>query len=61
MCTEGEIESETEIAAESMEEDSDDFDDELAAHQERRSVAKKKWITPRLCSALDKAKVKEYD
>lgn len=24
----------------------------------RRSVGKRRWITPRLCSALDKAKVK---
>lgn len=29
------------------------------ATAERRSVTKRQWITPRLCSALDKAEVKK--
>lgn len=50
-------ESETEIEAESI--DSDDSDDEfeVPTQHERRSTTKKKWVTPRLCAALDKAKV----
>lgn len=55
-----ENESEIEIEAESVEVDGDDLDDEfeVPTQQERRSITKKKWVTPRLCAALDKAKVK---
>lgn len=42
--------------------DNDTFDDiEFSAPtpRERRTTSKKNWITPRLCAALDKAKVKK--
>lgn len=38
--------------------DSDSSEDEDPLPTKRRRKTKKKWITPRLCSALDKAKVK---
>lgn len=41
--------------------DDDTFDDDefsAPAPQERRIERKRNWISPRLCSALDKAKVK---
>lgn len=36
-----------------------DIEFDSPAQQERRSTQKKNWITPRLCAALDKAKVKK--
>ncbi|CAH0550908.1 unnamed protein product [Brassicogethes aeneus] len=50
--------SETEIESESIEVDSDVFHDEFPS-KERRFTTKKIWITPRLCAALDKAKVSD--
>lgn len=44
-----------------MEVDHDELENEMfdtPTVQERRNTSKKNWITPRLCAALDKAKVK---
>lgn len=65
-----EEESDNEYQTESMEEDDayggdDTLDDTLddieftaSTSRTQRSASKRNWITPRLCSALDKAKVK---
>lgn len=37
----------------------DDIELNASAPQQRRTTSKKKWITPRLCAALDEAKVKK--
>lgn len=36
-----------------------DLEFDSPAPRERRNIQKQNWITPRLCSALDKAKVKK--
>lgn len=56
MSIEVRYESETEVDV-LMEVDSDN-ELEVEPPQKRRSITKKQWITPRLCAALDKAKVK---
>lgn len=51
----------TESDSESMDVDYVDREDEtfhVPTQQERRNTSKKNWVTPRLCAALDKAKVK---